>query len=118
METKHYFEVTHGKTHKVFGPYPTLAEARKASFFYNDANAYWRAHRDHRTGRTAFMTCGYEDAELAGFAADPEAFGYKRTIVKAKAPMHASWKTENFTADFRATYFADCYKSTFGEVYE
>jgi hypothetical protein len=33
MDTKHYFEVTQGKTHKVFGPYPTVDAARKAPAF-------------------------------------------------------------------------------------
>jgi hypothetical protein len=119
MDTKHYFEVTHGKTHKVFGPYPTIQAARKASFFYKDPNAYHRAvDGGRRNGAFAFATCGYEDAELAGAASDPAAFGYSRWIVKPVAPMHAGWKQGKYGAEFRATYFADCYKSTFGEQYE
>lgn len=117
MNTKHYFEVTHGKTHKVFGPYPTLEAARKASFFYREPNALYHAQRNNMSGRVAFSTCGYEDEELASFAADPQAYGYNRTIVKAVAPMHREWKTSKYDAAFREMYFMDSYKQVFGEAF-
>jgi hypothetical protein len=118
METKHYFEKTIGKTHTVFGPFATIQEARRASFLHKHPDAYWREFNEHRTGRVAFGTCGYEDQELACFAADPEAFDYKRVIVKAKAPIHRAWLRAPYTAAFREKYFADCYKAAFGETYE
>ncbi len=117
MSTKHYFEVTHGKTHKVFGPYPTIEAARKASFFYREPNAFYHAQKDNRSGRVALSTCGYEDQELASYAADPAAYGHNRIIIKAIAPMHRGWMTSKYDAAFRATYFADCYKTAFGVPY-
>jgi hypothetical protein len=116
MNTKHYFEVNYGKTHKVFGPYPTLAAARKASFFYREVNTLHAAQKHNGTGRTAFATCGYDDGELASFASDPEAYGYKSVVVKPAAPMHASWR--KYPADFRAKYFADSYAHCFGAKYD
>ena len=122
METRHYFEVTHGKTHKVFGPYPTIQDARKASFFYREPNALYRAQQkmpgSRTAGRVAFATCGYEDNELECFAADPQAYGHNRVIVKAVAPMHRDWKSGKYDAAFRASYFADSYAQCFGESHE
>ncbi len=118
MNIKHYFEVTHGKTHKVFGPYPSLQAARKASFFYREPNAMYHAQKNNMSGRVAFATCGYEDDELAGFAADPAAYGHSRVIVKAAAPVHREWLTSKYDAAFRARYFADSYKHVFGEDFE
>jgi hypothetical protein len=115
METKHYFEVTHGKTHKVFGPYPTIEAARRASFFYREVNTLHSAQKNNGSGRTAFATCGYDENELASLAADPTCWGYKANIVKAVAPMHRSWN--RYPADFRAKYFADSYKHVFGVDY-
>jgi hypothetical protein len=120
-DTKHYFEVTQGSTHKVFGPYPTIQAARKASFFYREPNALYHAQKaspgNRNAGRIAFATCGYQDEELACFAADPEAFGHKKVIVKAVAPMHAAWKKAPYDAEFRASYFADSYRQLFGESF-
>lgn len=120
--TKHYFEVTQGKTHKVFGPYPTIEAARKASFFYREPNALYHAQKANPGSRTAgrivFATCGYEDEELASYAANPAEYGYNRTIVKAVAPMHREWKSGKYDAAFRASYFADNYEAVFGVSFE
>jgi len=116
METKHYFEKTVGKTHTLYGPFATIQEARKASFFHQDHNAMHRAQKENRSGRLAFRTCGYDDNEIASGTADPAGLGYDKFVVKAVAPVHRSWRA--YPADFRATYFADCYKHSFNEVFE
>jgi hypothetical protein len=119
MNTKHYFE-KHSADHKsmtLYGPFPTIEAARQASFFSRDANDYHHERSVRRSnGRWAFRTSGYDDNEIASLLNDPAVADLHKFTLKAKAPVHVSWK--RFKAEFRASYFADSYKQTFGVAFE
>jgi hypothetical protein len=118
METKHYFEKINAAhtTMVLYGPFATIQEARRASFFSRDANEFHKDTKRNADGRWSFRTAGYDDNEILSITQDPECVEYKKVTVKARATLHASWR--RFPADFRARYFADSYKIAFGVDYE
>lgn len=118
METKHYFEKisANRKVLTIYGPFPSVQAARKASFFHSDANNYHSIVTKARSnGRWAFRTSGYEENELASLVQNPEYYEYSKVVVKGAARKHKSWK--EYGAAFVESYFLDCYKQSFGVDY-
>lgn len=110
---KIYFEKTHNGVHYVYGPFPTVKDAAKASFFNRSTDAFnaWRktAYNVKDRAWTDRGVCTYGDEELSCVADDPSPYGWSKVVRKPASAvvMHRSWA--EFDKDFRDSYFERVY---------